>query len=73
MHGALAHSLVDPGDELLVLGFGSSRVARANRLLETPELGLDSTSEVPVLEALALGARDPLFLGGDVGHRERQV
>ena len=43
-------------------------VARGDRFLEAAEVGLDRRGVAAVLEPFALGAQDPLLLGGDVGH-----
>jgi len=53
------------------LGVGLLGIAAADGVLEPAEVGLDRGRVAAVLEPLALGALDPLFLGGDVGHGRR--
>ena len=46
-------------------------VALGDGRLEAAEVGLDRRGVAAILEPLALGAEDPLLLGGDVGHGKR--
>ena len=60
--------LVDLRHQRAMLDRDLLRVALADGALEPAEVGLDRGGVVAVLETLALGAQDPLLLGGDVGH-----
>ena len=51
-----------------MLGRDLLGIALADRRLEPAEVGLDRRGVTAILEPLALGAEDPLLLGGDVGH-----
>ena len=59
---------VDAAHQLAVVDRGALAVPGGNRLLQAPEIGLHAGGVAAVLEALALGALDPLLLRMDVGH-----
>ena len=58
----LLDGLVDPRDELAMLARRPRRRRRATAPLEAAEMRLDRARQAPVLDPLALGARDPLLL-----------
>ena len=62
MQRAALDGLVDQADELTVLGVGGGVVAGGDSGLEAAEVRPDRGGVVAVLEALALGAQDPLLL-----------
>src|SRR4051794_21829858 len=65
--------LVDQRDELAVIGVGLLVLPGFDRAGQATEVRLDRRRVAAVLEALAVGAGDALFLGGDVGHRRAKA
>jgi hypothetical protein len=51
-----------------VLGVRGVVVALVDRRLQAAEVRLDRRRVPAILDPLALGAKDALLLGGDVGH-----
>src|SRR5690242_5791151 len=67
VQGAALDRLVDRAYELAMLGVGGGLIATGDGGLQPAEVGLDLGGVAAVLQALTLGAQDPLLLGMNVG------